>query len=485
VETKQPPSKQVSKTSTGTPVEANQPRSKQVSKTSTGTPVEANQPQSKQVSITSTGTPVETNQTQTEQTSITSTDPSRRPDTPGTGHPVEGAPATAQPSLEPASTSSSAKTNQPQPRLATPPKMTFYASQLSDRTHSNRARKARTREAITKLGLQELWEKEGALHVTHTLAKMAERYKMTYRKLSVALMESLPEEWRERIDPLLESMTFVVTKDKFDAQDEEFFPNSGTLKRCKFLQNYPINRADFDKRGPTTWSRLMDIQTQIYPEDLEHENEVVTKTAGEDATSAALNDSFGTFSSSFSGTSPNSGGSGSSSSVPSKDKFPEGVSYNCSMNQDEQRWRFIIWAVAKTEYEITLSLQLPRLEEKIAKLDRTASQETKIKEVKRLLKLGHLASLMDTYTFLKDPDQILEAKAEDTQLDRTAFRLLKDSMTPEQKSNLNTFLFNRDMDSKQDTIQDLKHLLVFEESLDFFDLIFLRGCSVELRDFIL
>ena len=85
-----------------------------------------------------------------------------------------------------------------------------------------------------------------------TLARMAERYKMTYRELSVALMESLPEEWRERIDPLLESMMFVVTTDTFDAQDEEFFPNSGTLRRCKFLQNYPINRSDFDKRGPTT-----------------------------------------------------------------------------------------------------------------------------------------------------------------------------------------------------------------------------------------
>jgi hypothetical protein len=146
--------------------------------------------------------------------------------------------------------------------------MAFYAAQLKDKIHANRARKAKATAAISQLGLEELWEVEGALQVTYTLARMAERYKMTYRELSVALMESLFEEWKA---------------------------SHGKLKRCRFLQTTPVHRADLDKRGPTTWSRLSDKQTQIYPEDLEHESEIVTKLAGDDATSEALNDSFGIF----------------------------------------------------------------------------------------------------------------------------------------------------------------------------------------------
>ena len=78
--------------------------------------------------------------------------------------------------------------------------MAFYAAQLKDMIHANRTRKAKATAAISGLGLKELRDVEGALQVTHTLAWMAERYKMTYRELSVALMESLPEEWRERVD---------------------------------------------------------------------------------------------------------------------------------------------------------------------------------------------------------------------------------------------------------------------------------------------
>jgi hypothetical protein len=136
---------------------------------------------------------------------------------------------------------------------------------------------------------------KGALQVTHTLARMTECYKMTYRELSVALMESLPEEWRERVDPLLEGTRFVTTNATFEAQGENFFPSLGRLKRCRFLQTAPLRKADLLVRGPTTWTRASDKQTQIYPEDLEHESEIVTKLAGDDATSEAMNESFGTF----------------------------------------------------------------------------------------------------------------------------------------------------------------------------------------------
>jgi hypothetical protein len=101
------------------------------------------------------------------------------------------------------------------------------------------------------------------------------------------------------------------------------------------------------------------------------------------------------------------------------------------------------------------------LEEKIAMIDKTETQTEKIKQVKKLLKLGHLASLMDELTFLRIPDEIMLAKAEDNQLDKTAFRLLKDSMTKDQRSNLNTYMFSRDMDSRQNTIQGLEDLLIF------------------------
>jgi hypothetical protein len=114
--------------------------------------------------------------------------------------------------------------------------MAFYAAQLKDRIHANRTHKAKATAAISKLGLEELWDVAGALQVTHTLARMAKRYKMTYRELSVALMESLPEEWRERVDPLLEGTKFVITNASFEAQGEEFFPSLGRLKRCRFLQ---------------------------------------------------------------------------------------------------------------------------------------------------------------------------------------------------------------------------------------------------------
>jgi hypothetical protein len=234
----------------------------------------------------------------------------------------------------------------------------------------------------------------------------------------------------------------------------------GKLKRCRFLQTTPVHRADLDKRGPTTWSRLSDKQTQIYPEDLEHESEIVTKSAGDDATSEALNDSFGTFCNIIhdepASEQEKNAQSSSQEDAQARTLFPSGAQYSCSMNQDEQRWRFIIWAVSNTEYELTLGLQLPRLEEKIAAIDKTKSQADKIKQVKKLLKLGHLASLMDAHTFLKDPERILLATAKSTQLDKTAYRLLKDSMTKDQKSNLNTYMFNRDMDSRQETIQDYK-----------------------------
>jgi hypothetical protein len=72
--------------------------------------------------------------------------------------------------------------------------MTSHAAQLKDKIHANRTRKAKATAAISELGLEELWDVEGALQVTYTLTRMAERYKMTYRELSVALMESLPEE---------------------------------------------------------------------------------------------------------------------------------------------------------------------------------------------------------------------------------------------------------------------------------------------------
>jgi hypothetical protein len=101
--------------------------------------------------------------------------------------------------------------------------MTFHEAQLKDKIYANRTRKAKATAAISKLGLEELWDVAGALQVTHTLAQMAERYKMTYRELSVALMESLPEQWRERIDPLLEGVKFVKTGPTFEAQGEKFF----------------------------------------------------------------------------------------------------------------------------------------------------------------------------------------------------------------------------------------------------------------------
>jgi hypothetical protein len=94
--------------------------------------------------------------------------------------------------------------------------------------------------------------------------------------------------------------------------------------------------------------------------------------------------------------------------------FPEGAKHwILPMGQDEQRWRLIIWAVSKTEYDLTLGLQLPRLEEKIATIGKTKTQAEKIKQVKKLLKLGHLASLMDELTFLKAPDEIMSQRQYD------------------------------------------------------------------------
>ena len=58
------------------------------------------------------------------------------------------------------------------------------------------------------------------------------------------------------------------------------FQSLERLKRCRFLQTAPLRKKDLLVRGPTTWSRASDKQTQIYPEDLEHESEIVTKLAG-------------------------------------------------------------------------------------------------------------------------------------------------------------------------------------------------------------
>jgi hypothetical protein len=95
--------------------------------------------------------------------------------------------------------------------------MTLHEVQLRNKAYADRSRKERARTAVSKLGLEELWSTEGALRVTFTLARTAERYKMTYRELSVALMESLPEEWRDRVDPLLEDAEFVRTRKSFEA----------------------------------------------------------------------------------------------------------------------------------------------------------------------------------------------------------------------------------------------------------------------------
>jgi hypothetical protein len=113
--------------------------------------------------------------------------------------------------------------------------MTLHEAQLTDKVYANRSCKERAMAAISKLELEELWDAAGALQVTHTLARTAERYKMTYRELSVALMESLPEEWRERIDPLLEDTEFVRTNKSFEAQGEK---NSRASENSKDVDSY-------------------------------------------------------------------------------------------------------------------------------------------------------------------------------------------------------------------------------------------------------
>jgi hypothetical protein len=253
--------------------------------------------------------------------------------------------------------------------------MAFYAAQIKDRIHAKRNPQGKGHSIHIGTRPGRTLGRQRALQMTHTLARMAERYKMTYRELSVALMESLPEEWRERVDPLLEGTRFVTTSATFEAQGEIFFPSLGRLKRYRFLQTAPLHKKDLLVRGPTTWSRVSDKQTQIYPEDLEHESEIVTKLAGDDATSEAMNESFGTFCSILSDKSEESSQSSNDKDATARALFPEGdKQWILPMSQDEQRWRLIIWAVSKTEYDLTLGLQLPRLEEKIATIDKTETQ---------------------------------------------------------------------------------------------------------------
>jgi hypothetical protein len=66
-----------------------------------------------------------------------------------------------------------------------------------------------------------------------------------------------------------------------------------------------------------------------------------------------------------------------------------------AVSEDEQRYRAVLWALSKVDRDLTSDDETFRLEESLADINEMETQQTRIKEAKRLLKLCHFAGLID------------------------------------------------------------------------------------------
>ena len=91
--------------------------------------------------------------------------------------------------------------------------MSFYEHDMKRAARANEIRRKTADVELVKLNLGNLFETGDLTGALYKAAKWAEKHDCTYREIVVAIMESLPEEWLERVEDMLQGEFFIYSSE--------------------------------------------------------------------------------------------------------------------------------------------------------------------------------------------------------------------------------------------------------------------------------
>ena len=134
--------------------------------------------------------------------------------------------------------------------------MSTYQADVKRAIRANEARRKSAEAELNKLGLEDMFETGDLTAALYKAAKWGEKNSSTYRELVVALMEALPEEWKEKVEDTLEGQHFMVSGEEVTRGGTVFIPSRGELRKLKFLHEDPTNRKNSrGLRKEPRWTR--------------------------------------------------------------------------------------------------------------------------------------------------------------------------------------------------------------------------------------
>ena len=334
--------------------------------------------------------------------------------------------------------------------------MSVYLTDLKRDIKDNEARRKVADDELNKLNLKDMFEKGELTKALYEAAKWAGNNDSTYRELVVALMHALPEEWKEKVEDTLEGQQFMVSTEEIHRGGTTFIPSRGEPMRLRFLHEDPSNRKGSPaKRSGARWTRKNDLASRIWSTGLRHRRELRRMNVDAPADQTSLNESFGNQSGGplALGSSPASSPQRSGRAVPSingpqqsmfpaQEKFPNPTKEGdkLELGEDEQRYRAILWALAKAGGELTNSEdQMSKLQGDLDSLSEFDTQQARIAETKRVLRHCYLASLLDAMAMLDDFKDVMTVTSDTHHLDKQAYRQLKATMEPDQFARFNSY----------------------------------------------
>jgi hypothetical protein len=134
---------------------------------------------------------------------------------------------------------------------------------------------------------------------------------------------------------------------------------------------------------------------------------------------------------------------------------PDEKNEELATGEDEQRYWVVMWALARVDRDMTSDDQMFRLEESLAGINEMETQQTRIKEAKRLLKLCHVAGLIDALATKDDLVDAMTVTSQAVQLEKVAYRQLKAAMDQAQRNRLGTYMVMKDLGATGQRISNL------------------------------
>ena len=138
--------------------------------------------------------------------------------------------------------------------------MSYFEHEMKRAARANEIRRKTADVELGKLSLGNLFETGDLTGALYKAAKWAEKHDCTYREIVVAIMESLPEEWLERVEDTLQGEMFMESAETVTKGGIFFAACRGELLKMKFLHEDPTLRKNGGGlRKGLCWTRIWTV----------------------------------------------------------------------------------------------------------------------------------------------------------------------------------------------------------------------------------